>query len=302
MDSAIELLINEIRNDKIHGASELARQSLGIIKTSAEKTLANDVNHFYLEQEELYRKLVSIRPSMASIYNAITRLRNGLMKEQPDDIETLRQLTVSLSEDLIRTSLQATSSIAEHTTKIIYDEDIIFTHSYSSTVIEALKEAATKHNIQVVVTRSGAGRTGEKTVSILSAAGVPVTFIDDSAAGSYIKRCNKVLVGADRICRDGGLVNGVGTCAVSLIARKDRISFYVLCETLKFDSRLKSSEVEIEEKEPSEVVLPGVLPVDVKVANPYFDITPLEFISGIITEDGLIAREEVIEYMKKLAV
>jgi methylthioribose-1-phosphate isomerase len=58
----------------------------------------------------------------------------------------------------------------------------------------------------------------------------------------------------------------------------------------------------LEEKEESEVVRRGVLPSVVKVKNPYFDITPLELITGIITENGMLAAEEVIGYLKTLTV
>jgi len=73
-----------------------------------------------------------------------------------------------------------------------------------------------------------------------------------------------------------------------------------LCETLKFDPRLKSEKVDLEEKETSEVVELGKLPSEVKVKNPCFDITPLELITGIVTENGLLTAEEVISYIKQL--
>jgi methylthioribose-1-phosphate isomerase len=77
---------------------------------------------------------------------------------------------------------------------------------------------------------------------------------------------------------------------------------YVLCETLKFDARLKSSEVKLEEKETSEVAGPGILPERTVILNPYFDITPLEMIRGIITEDGLVRQNQVPDYIQKLAL
>jgi methylthioribose-1-phosphate isomerase len=115
--------------------------------------------------------------------------------------------------------------------------------------------------------------------------------------GLYVSMVNNVVVGADRVCADGKVVNGIGTYQLALAAERSDVPFYVLCETLKFDPRLKSEKVDLEEKEPSEVVELRKLPPEVKVKNPSFDITPLELITGIVTENGLLTTEEVISYM-----
>ena len=120
--------------------------------------------------------------------------------------------------------------------------------------------------------------------------------------GFYVSTVNKVMVGADRICADGKIVNGIGTYQLAVVAERASIPFYVLCETLKFDPRLRGDAVDLEEKEPSEVVGVGRLPPGVKVKNAYFDITPLELITGIVIENGLLMSEEAISYMQKSLV
>lgn len=213
----------------------------------------------------------------------------------------IKRLSISKADELVSASLQAVARIAEYGSELITDGGRIMTHSYSSTVVEVLKEAFTKHaNIEVIATRSGLGRTGERIAQQLGLCGIPVTFIDDAAMGLYLPTANKVMVGADRICADGKIVNGVGTYQLALVTEKVSVPFYILCETLKFDSRLRGDQVELEEKEVWEVVEPGKLPPEVKVRNPYFDITPLELVAGIVTENGLLTPDEVIDYMAKL--
>jgi len=219
------------------------------------------------------------------------------------NLDSIRRLTISKADEITESSMQAVAQIAKHASKLIVSGDTIMTHSCSSTVIEALKEAFTRHgNIEVIATRSGPGRTGERTAQQLGLYGIPVTFIDDTAIGLYISKVNKVVVGADRICADGKIINGIGTYQLSLATERASIPFYVLCETLKFDPRLGSDEVELEEKEPSDVVEPGILPPEVRVKNPYFDITPLELVTSIVTENGLLTPQEVITYIEKQLV
>ncbi len=177
------------------------------------------------------------------------------------------------------------------------------THSYSSTVVAVLKEAFTKHrDIEVITTRSGPGRTGEKTARELGLCGIPLTFIDDTAMGLYLATVNKVMVGADRVCADGKVINGIGTYQLALASEKADIPFYVLCDTFKFDPRLKGEEVDLEEKEPSELVKPAKLPPEVKIKNPYFDITPLELVTAVVTENGLLAPKNLSVIWKDILI
>ncbi len=304
INSEILKLIDSIKSDKTHGASQLARQAAEVLKTAAEHSRANNAKDFWREQKEIGERLMSARPAMAPVSNIVSGLLDltGVEAEKAD-VESLRQRTIAKVDEVIGASLQSVARIAGHGSQLIADGDKIMTHSYSSTVVAALKEAFAKHdNIEVIVTRSGPGRTGEQLTQELGLCGISTTFVDDTAAGLYISTVAKVVVGADRVCADGVLVNGIGTYQLALTAERAGIPFYVLCETLKFDPRVKGSEVDLEEKEAAEVVDPARLPPEVRVKNPYFDITPPELVTGVVTENGLLAPEEVISYMREHSV
>ena len=300
ISSEIISLIEEIKDDKTHGASQLARQAANVLKVAAEQSQTSSVEHFLLEQKEIGGSLMLARPAMAPVFNIVSRLLKAVSEKAAEmDLELVKQLTISKADELVNGSLQAIAKVAEYGCKLISDGDRIMTHSYSSTVVAVLKEGFNKRrNIEVVITRSGPGRTGERVAQELGLCGA-VTFIDDAAMGLYIATVNKVMVGADRVCADGKVVNGIGTYQLALAAKMAGIPFYVLCETLKFDPRLRGGEVDLEEKEPSEVVKPGKLPPKVRVRNPYFDITPLELVTGMVTENGLLMPKKVIGYIEK---
>jgi len=294
-------LIDEIRNDKIHGASQLARQAAEVLKITAERSQADSADEFWLEQRKVGERLMSARPAMAPVFNIVARLLKAISEKSVEmDLPSVRRFAISRADEIIAESRQAIAQIAQYGSELIAGGDRIMTHSYSSTVVAVLKEAFTKYRaLEVITTRSGPGRTGERTAQELGHYGIPITFIDDAAMGLYISTVSKVVVGADRVCADGKLINGIGTYQLALAAKMRGIPFYVFCETLKFDPRLKGEEVDLEEKATSEVVEAGRLLPKVSVKNPYFDITPLELITGIVTEDGLLRPEEVINYMGK---
>ena len=296
-------LIDEIREDKTHGASELARQAAEVLKLTAERSQANNTKQLLTEQKMVGEKLKLCCPAMAPISNIVTRILDIIIRKAPEpELALFRRFIISLVDKVIQESLEAVEQIAEYGSRLVTDGDIIMTHSYSSTVLAMLKKAFSKcGNIEVITTRSGPGHSGEIMAQQVGLCGIPVTFIDDTAVCLHISKVNKVLVGADRVCADGKVVNGVGTYQVALAAEKASVPLYVLCETLKFDSRMNGDEVDLEEKDLSEVIEAGRLPIGVIVRNPYFDITPLEMITAIVTENGVLMPEEVISCLKGLA-
>jgi methylthioribose-1-phosphate isomerase len=128
----------------------------------------------------------------------------------------------------------------------------------------------------------------------LSRAGIDVTLLCDSAAASVLrsKEVDCVVVGADRIARNGDVANKIGTYGVAVAARAHGVPFYVAAPSTTFDLTLRSgAEIPIEERSASEVVEGArgrTAPGGVAVYNPAFDVTPAKLVTGIITERGIL--------------
>jgi len=125
--------------------------------------------------------------------------------------------------------------------------------------------------------------------------GIDVTLICDSMAAQVMKegRVQLVIVGADRIAANGDTANKIGTYGVALLAQAHRIPFYVAAPSSTFDLSLPTGEaIPIEQRDPAEVTHGfgrQTAPDGVGVYNPAFDVTPVNLIAGIITDQGLIA-------------
>ncbi len=292
----IEKRIEGIRNNTTDGASELARQAILVMKVAAETSEAENVRDFLLEQKEVGKRLIAARRTMAPIPNIITRyLREIIKEDRKDDLESTKQQAVNLAKDVYRDSVNAVSQIIDSTAELIENRDVILTHSYSSTVVAAIKEIARlKRGIKVIVTKSGTGRYGERTARELADAGILVLYVDDTAIGTNISEVTKVLIGADRITADGKVVNGVGTNTIAAAAKLNNIPVYVLCETLKFDFSTSSDKVDLEERGNKGLVEEGVLPPEVETSNPTFDITSLDFVTAIVSENGVVTADRII--------
>ncbi|VWX33711.1 S-methyl-5-thioribose-1-phosphate isomerase [Exiguobacterium oxidotolerans] len=133
----------------------------------------------------------------------------------------------------------------------------------------------------------------------LQRAGIDVTLITDNMVAHTIKekQITAIIVGADRITRNGDTANKIGTFQLALLARAFGIPFYVAAPLSTFDlTSLSGDEIEIEERAATEVTqFSGQVtaPAGVSVFNPAFDVTPHELITAIITELGIIERPNV---------
>jgi methylthioribose-1-phosphate isomerase len=128
----------------------------------------------------------------------------------------------------------------------------------------------------------------------LADAGIPVTVLAEGAAGAAMARgmVEAVLVGCDRVARNGDTANKIGTYGLSVLARSHGIPFYVVGPLSSFDPRAADGDrIVIEERSADELRnLAGarVAPDTAQAWNPAFDITPADLISGFITDAGVL--------------
>ncbi len=134
----------------------------------------------------------------------------------------------------------------------------------------------------------------------LSQAGIDVTLICDNTAASLMAagQIDLVLVGTDRVTRNGDVVNKIGTLNLAVLCHHFEVPSYVACPASSYDPATPSgAEVVIEERDSREIL--GDQAADVAVFNPAFDITPAALVSGIITDRGL-ARAPLADSLKEL--
>ncbi len=124
--------------------------------------------------------------------------------------------------------------------------------------------------------------------------GISYDIIPDSAAGFYMRReeIKLVLVGADRITANGDFANKIGTYQVAVLAKENDIPFYTVAPISTVDLTLSTGdEIPIEERDTAEVLAPfgcPIAPAHFRARNPAFDVTPHRYLSGIITERGIV--------------
>jgi methylthioribose-1-phosphate isomerase len=134
--------------------------------------------------------------------------------------------------------------------------------------------------------------------------GIPVNLIAEGAASSLFAQQNIqwVIVGADRICANGDVINKIGTCNLAIMARHYGVSVMVAAPLSTIDCETASGDlVEIEQRDESEVLGTHYASEEkVRAWNPVFDVTPAELVTAIVTEKGVVLqpdREKIYHHL-----
>jgi Translation initiation factor 2B subunit, eIF-2B alpha/beta/delta family len=169
----------------------------------------------------------------------------------------------------------------------------VLAYSYSSTVLSAIL-AAKGSGLEpaVICTESRPTLEGKRLTKELRKVDIPVTYIVDMFAFSFMRqgRIDLILVGGDSISTEG-LVNKIGTLGLALFAKEFRIPFYALLGTEKFLPSQLMPHFRIESRDPEEVLIKD--DDGINVVNQYFDITPVSFLDGVITEAGILKETDI---------
>jgi methylthioribose-1-phosphate isomerase len=164
----------------------------------------------------------------------------------------------------------------------------------------------TGHHIEVLVPETRPYLQGARlTAWELHQDGIPLTLITDNMVGHFLKTGNvgAIVVGADRIARNGDTANKIGTYGIAVLAREHHVPFYVAAPISTLDLSLASGdEIPIEHRSAEEVthIAGNRIAADVPAAHPAFDVTPARFIAAIITERG-VGRPPYEESLRALA-
>lgn len=161
----------------------------------------------------------------------------------------------------------------------------VFTHSYSSTVIEALRRLG---GVEVSICVGWPMLDGARAAEKLASHGVEVALYPDSCMLEALRRAEAVVVGCDAALVDGSLVNRSGTWMAAELAGRLGIPLLSLCDSLKLDfgSEWRGEEAEAE--------LGGR-----RISYPLFDVSDAGLVSGYLSEAGLKAPSEFVEYARR---
>ncbi|KAF0221293.1 MAG: methylthioribose-1-phosphate [Geobacteraceae bacterium] len=293
-----------IRGMIIRGAPAIGVAAAMGIALGAREIIADTHGSFFQQLSNVCDVMARTRPTAVNLFWAIERMKRVAEANRDKDLGSIREILKAEAIRIEEEDLAICKAIGRNGAPLIKEGATILTHcnagglataGYGTAlgVIRAAHEAG--KNIQVFADETRPWLQGARLTSWeLMKDGIPVTLIADNMAGFFMKKgeIDVCVVGADRIAANGDTANKIGTYSVAVLAKENRIPFYIAAPISTLDLSIKNGdEIPIEERHSCEVThLHGfpVAPEGIRVRNPAFDVTPARYIAGIITEKGVV--------------
>ncbi|TMW55280.1 hypothetical protein Poli38472_013171 [Pythium oligandrum] len=286
------------------------KQVIADYSTPPDKMLSRDLDKTL---KPLIQYLIDCRPHSIGMGNAIRRLRNIIGTTPPElsESEAKKHILEEIDEYIQSRILLAMKAVSKIAQSKIVDGDVVLTYARSNVVEMVLKEAheQRKLSFRVIVVDSRPHYEGKKMVKALADLGIQCTYIQINALSYIMRDVTKVLLGASAFMSNGAAVSRVGTALVALTAREANVPVLFCCETYKFSDRVQLDSITHNElRDPDELISsystekshlarrgrgPHVLSdwrdiANLKLLNLVYDVTPIEFVSMVVTELGMI--------------
>ena len=299
MAQTVRVVADRIRKLEVQGARNVAIAAIKALEALADETNAKTRKELMEELTEAREVLFASRSTEPLMRNAVRWIISQVENSSKEKVDALTEVVASSSSRFLKNLEASKDCIAEIGAKRIRDNMVVFTHCHSSTVTHILRKAKEDgKTFEVVCTETRPVFQGRITAKELLSLDIKTTLIVDSAARSFIRNADLVIVGADAITSEGNVINKIGTGTIALLAHEARKPFYVVSELLKFDPATVCGDYEeIEERSPDEVWQGA--PENLGVRNPAFDVTRRDFIHGVICEEGVIPPHSVKEVMHR---
>jgi translation initiation factor 2B subunit (eIF-2B alpha/beta/delta family) len=246
----------------------------------------------------------NISKSALEAYSLIPNKKSKLVLLNSRPTEPLMEHVLEMADKISKGEIlnhfsQAQNKINILVFNLIKDNDVIFTHCHSTNVVKALIYSnKKKKKFEVYNTETRPLYQGRKTAKELSKNRIRVTLVGDSSIGLALshkqdfKKVNKIFIGADALLQ-GGIVNKIGSGLLARIAKEEKIPLYVIADSWKYTKK----KIPLEQRPLNEVW--DKAPKNIKIKNSAFEFVDKKYITGIITELGLITYQNFVKRVSK---
>lgn len=274
MTDQLQQRIARVASDRESGASEILDEVIGILR---------EARAAGVPLAPVAQAVVRAQPSMAPVWNAaLAALASDAGSDRLEQFAgrvaraqtAVNRFGAALFETGMRGPLR------------------VVTLSYSRSTLALLEALAEAREVRVACAEGRPALEGRRLAARLAAAGIPVTFFTDAAVGHALGAADAVVVGADAVSPEW-VLNKSGTRLLAAAAAQQGISVYVVATRDKFVSHAVASRLEVREGAAAEVW--GAPPAGVTVRNPYFETCPVELVTGLITDRGVLSPDAVVE-------
>ncbi|MFP4591647.1 MAG: translation initiation factor eIF-2B [Halobacteriales archaeon] len=281
----IDETVEEIEDMQTHSSSEVAVTAARALRAITEEEHAT-VEEYLRSLSRNARALRHANPSHATLFTTMHAIVDAVEAADPPDLSAAREATTAAIDAEIERVQAAKDGAAENAQALLEPGGTYMTLDFSTTLLTALERASDpdEEAITVYCLESRPRYLGRKMArSIAGVCGLEAHLVVDGASGSFVRACDRVLVGMTCIV-DGTLYNRVGTYPLAAVADHAGTPMHAVGARTKVVD--DAFVFEHEERSASEVSLEP-LP-DVAIDNPAYDATPVSLVTSVITDEGAL--------------
>jgi len=288
----------------VRGAPAIGATAAFGMALAARQSQATDRLALLRDLEEAAKVLNAARPTAVNLSWAIARQLRAATNEELGSVADVRDRLLAVAQQIADDDVALNKRMAAHGAELISDGDTILHHCNTGALAAvdwgtALGVIFTAHEqgkrIHVLVDETRPRLQGARlTAWELDQRGIPFDLIADNAAGHFMRtgQVNIVLVGSDRTAANGDVANKIGTYKLAVVAKENGVPFYPVVPTSTIDLNLANGDlIPIEERDGEEVTAVfghPIAPTHYSARNPAFDVTPHRYVTGIVTEAGIV--------------
>lgn len=293
-----------IKKLKIRGAPAIGIAASYGLYLGVKDLESRNFTSFSVEIDRWIEYLESSRPTAVNLSWAMKRIKQTIFANKDKDLDKIKEIILETAKTIHAEDKRTCKKIGESGSKLVKNGAKILTHcntgalatgAYGTAFSVILHAHDDNKEINVWVDETRPLLQGARlTAWELQKTEIPFKLITDSAAGALMNtgQVDMVIVGADRVAANGDTANKIGTYSLAVLANENDIPFYVALPLSSFDLNIESGvKIEIEERDAEEVTQFGTTPITPKKTdayNPAFDVTPHKYITGFITENGIV--------------
>lgn len=283
--------VQQVAADNTSGAAELLNNAADLFSLArqnieSDPTVSVEDSHAMIR--EISMILAASQPDIAPLLNLLVHVQSAIAEAGTD--ESAAGIAAQTAEEFVRYAHESAERAAEFFAGLISDNSTILTLSRSSTVLAGFKIAnKSGRKFSVIIAESRPMLEGRSVAIELANAGIPVTLIADAAAGLMVEKATLIAVGADRVTPTH-VLNKIGTYTIALAAREKRTPIYVIADSSKYMQAAEDAG-NIQPSRPAVELWQAAAP-GVTVLNRYFEPVPIDLLTGVVTEEGVLDPKE----------
>ena len=270
----------DIKNDNLSGAAEILQNTAACWLREIQNNRAPNLQ---MSLDALRRRgleIIAMHPRMAPLFNLVNSVLCA--GEAAKSVDHLRQKAEQAIRNVLDQLETASAQLIRLADDLIPPAAKVLTYSKSSIIMSLFFDLHKRHKtFQALLCESRPMLEGQKAASELAQSGISATLFVDAAMGLAVQECDIVLVGADSFS-EAGVVNKIGTWALALLAREANKPIYCLAPMLKY---LPQAQARPDKMHSIKEVWPET-PPGVQIVNRYFENTPIELFTKVLTEEG----------------